>query len=171
MTLYDHLGTKKNIRLPVGKTVQYLFIAVFCPCAVRIHPKNPCPRELSVNRLFDLLRSRTETKNIFGTAFRAASGSRPGVTAVMAYQLPARMFRKRHITMGAFHHISARTAGNKSGISPPVQKQDALFPLCQPFLQQFPQLSAENRTVSLSQLFPQIYRPNRRQLLSRLPLL
>lgn len=60
------------------------------------------------------------------------------------------------INSGSFHHMPAGPTGEKSGVAPPVQEQNALLPLLKSVRQKLLQLSAENRAVALPQLLPQI---------------
>ncbi len=71
--------------------------------------------------------------------------------------------------MGAFHHVSAGAAGNKTGVPSSVDKKHTLLPFRQPVVQKLLQLPAENRAVSLFQLLSQIYDMNGRELSARQP--
>jgi hypothetical protein len=67
------------------------------------------------------------------------------------------MLRQGNVTMRAFHHMTAGSTGNKTGISPSVQKKNTLLPLIKPVCQKLLQFSAEYGTVSFLQLFSQVY--------------
>ena len=124
---------------------------------IHIHAEYSCLWESCLHHVLDLLGSCAEFSDITGTAFWTLRHLRLFITTVMADHFSTFVYRQGYITVRAFHYMATFSAGNKTRISPAIQKQHDLLFCIQSVFDQFLQLLTQDGSVSILQFFTHVY--------------
>ena len=149
VSLDNHLRPHQDIRLLVGKRRQDFFMPVLFPCRIHVHAKHPRRRKPCLHDFLDLLGAGPKLPDVLRAALRAGRRPRLLMSTIMAHQLPPLVGREGNVTMRTFDDMPAFPAGNKPGITAPIQKQHDLLFFLQAIVHPFYQLAAQNRTVAI----------------------
>ncbi len=120
VSLHDHLGSHKNIRLLIRKGGKNPLVAVLPAGGVRVHAQHPGTRKFPVNGLLHLLGPGFEPHQIWGSTGRTLRRLPLLIPTVMAGKHPVSVLRQGHIAVGTFHHMTTGAAGDKPGIASSV---------------------------------------------------
>ncbi len=136
MTLYDHLGPNENIRPALCEGGEDFFMSPFFAVVSASILKITGLWKFPLCKFFQFLGPRPKGRDKRGTAGRTldpAAAVQIRSSGILTVRF---VVCKTHITVWAFHRLSAGAAGHKAAISPPVHEQHHLLPVRQPVLDQ-----------------------------------
>ena len=182
MSLCDHLGTQKYVRLSFAELGQQLLVGEFRLGGVHIHADYPGRGLHFADLLLQQLRAVAAEMEVFTAAVGAEGGHVGFEAAVVAGQdavLPAEFFvvsdrvsgfphlqgviGQRDGAVGAGDRLSADTAGHDAVVAPAVEENDGLPPCRCGFGEMLPKNGAQGRNRSSARLAAHIRDENVRQ--------
>ena len=128
MPLDDHLGTGKNVDLPVLEPIQDAFQLATLSYRVSIEPFDACFRKAERQLLLDFLRSYAAEEQSFARALRTQWGAYAGEPAQMASKV-SRPFvvGQADVTVGTLEHVAAGSTLSKRIEAPAIEKENHLL--------------------------------------------